>query len=62
MLFQKWCIILQLILYFVKKAEKYFDDARTNALKLQLEGLPAALASNLQNHFPTCLPRNIQLF
>lgn len=43
--------ILQLILYFVKKVEKYFDDGRINALKLQLEGLPAALASNLQNHF-----------
>lgn len=34
-----------------QKAEQYFSDARINALKLRLGGLPAILASNLQNHF-----------
>lgn len=74
MIFQKICIkychYLGLVFwcggfFFPKKGEKYFGDARLNALTLRLEGLSAALASNLQNYFthlpvqvsPTILPK-----
>lgn len=48
---------------FCQKDERCFSDARINALKLGLGGLPAALASNLQKKpLPTCGATNIQLF
>lgn len=50
------------IIVLCQKDEKCFSDARINALKLGLGGLPAALASNLQKNCPPVRPQTSNYF